>query len=122
MKKSKHIVDNLLKDLVFCNRNNVKLIGIHIRSNKEYKNHMKVYNRNVVGVQYYQNAVSYILQKIHGKTVYLVVSDSQRDADKVIKVLKTFHPGESMVSDRVSNCSRNRLTLAHSMKRCLVYS
>lgn len=57
------------------------VIGIHVRSNKEYVNHLKNFGLKPIGPAYYEKAILHFRKK-YANPLFIIVSDSETVAKK----------------------------------------
>ena len=63
------------------------IIGIHVRSNREYVGHLELFGIKPIGWKYYAKAIKFFLEK-YANPIFIVVSDSEVAAEKLIDQLK----------------------------------
>ena len=71
------------------------IIGIHLRTNREYVGHLELFGIKPIGLKYYAKAIKFFEEKYYNP-LFIVVSDSevaaQKLIDELVKTSKyTFH-------------------------------
>ena len=80
---SKKMIQNVVANLT---KSPSALIGIHIRSNEEFKTHLKAFKARPTKAKYYQKAIEIFIKRYHNP-LFLIVSDSpKQDAERTMKL------------------------------------
>ena len=78
MKESKDILQKTLDEITWKPD---AVIGIHVRSSREYLNHLKLLGLQGTGNGYYKKAITYF-RHFYEKPIFVVVGDSREGAIK----------------------------------------
>ena len=81
LKESEEAIDTIIKNEMFETPTSV--IGIHVRSDKEYVHHLKNFGLNPIGPAYYEKAILYFRKK-YANPLFVIVSDSESVAKKTV--------------------------------------
>ena len=100
LERSQKKINAVIKKKATENSSPSVIIGIHVRSNRQYINHLKLYGTKPMGIRYYKKAINHF-KNIYYNPLFLVVGDSKNASLKnVVQPLykgKTNTPQSSQV-------------------------